>query len=74
MATRDVALDARRSPQVRRIIVWDKFFDETVEHKDRLESLLGPNWKIASEQNYNVRFHWNWSDLYVYRRTEYVKK
>jgi 4-amino-4-deoxy-L-arabinose transferase-like glycosyltransferase len=69
-----IALDARRSPQVKRIIVWDKFFDETVEHKDRLETLLGSSWKVASEQDYNVRFHWNWSDLYVYRRTEYVRK
>ena len=29
--------------------------------------------KVASEQDFNVRFHWNWTDLYVFRRSEYVK-
>jgi 4-amino-4-deoxy-L-arabinose transferase-like glycosyltransferase len=69
-----IALDARRSPQIKRIIVWDKFFDETIDHQDRLITALGPTWKLASEKDYNVRFHWNWSDLYVYRRSEYVRK
>jgi 4-amino-4-deoxy-L-arabinose transferase-like glycosyltransferase len=69
-----IAATVRRSPQVKTVIVWEKYFDEEAPRKDRLSSLLGNDWKLVSERDYNVRFHWSWADLYVYRRSEYAKK
>jgi hypothetical protein len=69
-----IASSARRSTTVNRIIVWEKYFDETVPRTDRLSGLLGDGWRVVSEEEYNVRFHWTWQDLYVYRRSEYVRK
>lgn len=69
-----IASEARRSPQIKQIIVWEKYFDETIDHADRLLPMLGSGWKLSSQQDYNVRFHWNWSNLYIYRRSEYVRE
>jgi hypothetical protein len=70
-----IAADIRRSPQLKRVIVWEKYFDEDPPKSDPLLPLLGPEWARASEpEDYSVRFHWTWADLYIYRRTEYVKR
>jgi hypothetical protein len=69
-----IAADARRSPATKRIIVWEKYFDEPPPKTDYLGGLLGAGWKRVSEEDYNVRFHWTWADLYVYRRSEYVRQ
>jgi 4-amino-4-deoxy-L-arabinose transferase-like glycosyltransferase len=70
-----IAADARRYPNLKRIIVWDKHFGRTpdADSADRLIDYMGPGWKRVSQQDYNVRLHWNWTDLYVYRRTEYER-
>ena len=68
-----IAAEIRRSSGLKKIIVWEKYFDETTDRKDHLSSLLGTQWKLASDQDYSVRLHWNWTDLYIYRRSEYVK-
>jgi hypothetical protein len=69
-----IAADVRRSSGVKRVIVWEKYFDEKPPQTDPLLPLLGAGWRRAGEpRDYNVRFHWTWADLYVYRRTEYVR-
>ena len=70
-----IAADARRYPNLKTIIVWEKHFDEDDRVTiDRLPGLLGPGWKRAGQKDYNVRLHWNWTDLYLYRRCEYVRE
>ena len=39
-----------------------------------LERMLGAQWVRTGVQDYTVRFHWTWAELYVYRRSEYVRK
>jgi hypothetical protein len=68
-----IASAVRRAPKVKRVIVWEKYFDETAPRPDRLGPLLGSDWTKVEERDYNVRFHWSWADLYVYRRSEYVR-
>jgi hypothetical protein len=70
-----IAADAGRSPGVKRIVVWEKYWDGEPPAEDPLLPLLGAGWERAgSPRDYNVRFHWTWADLYVYRRAEYMKK
>jgi 4-amino-4-deoxy-L-arabinose transferase-like glycosyltransferase len=72
-----IAAMARRSPEVKRIIVWDKFFNATLpanDEPDALERSLGAGWRRVSVQDHVIRFHWTWAELYVYRRSEYVRK
>jgi 4-amino-4-deoxy-L-arabinose transferase-like glycosyltransferase len=70
-----IAAMVNRSPGVKRVIVWDKFFDTVPDASapDALERMLGPGWRRASVRDHTVRFHWTWAALYVYRRTEYVR-
>jgi hypothetical protein len=70
-----IAATARRSSAVKRVILWEKFFETHPRDRnsDPLESLLGAGWRRADVADYRVRFHWNWEDLYLYRRSEYVK-
>jgi 4-amino-4-deoxy-L-arabinose transferase-like glycosyltransferase len=76
-----LAADVRRSPQLRRIIVWEKLFDTTPaaaarDKSDPLAGLLPQGWKRrdATIEDHPVRFHWTWANLYTYRRTEYVRE
>ena len=67
-----------RSGTLKRVIVWEKHFGESspddMTAADPVERILGEHWERKSLQDYTVRFHWNWAQLYVYRRSEYVKK
>jgi 4-amino-4-deoxy-L-arabinose transferase-like glycosyltransferase len=69
-----IAASVRRSPQTKKVLVWEKYFDETEPRPDRLGPLLGSGWKLTDQRDYSVRFHWTWADLYVYRRSEYAKQ
>jgi hypothetical protein len=69
-----IAGDVRRSAGLKRVVVWEKYFDEKPPAADPLLPLLGAGWKRVGEpRDYDVRFHWTWADLYVYRRSEYVR-
>jgi hypothetical protein len=73
-----IATGARRSPSLKRIVVWQKFFGEPPPplepgQPDPLEQALGAGWRRVDAADHNVRFHWTWGDLYVYRRTEYQR-
>ena len=70
-----VASDVRRSPGLTRVIVWEKYWDGDPPAEDPLLPMLGQGWeRVGTPTDYNVRFHWTWADLYVYRRTEYARK
>jgi hypothetical protein len=70
-----IARDVRQATGVKRVIVWEKYFDVKPPAADPLLPQLGAGWERAGEPlDYQVRFHWSWTDLYVYRRTEYVKR
>jgi hypothetical protein len=70
-----IASDARRSPGLKRVVVWEKYWDGDPPEQAPLLPMLGAGWERAgAARDYDVRFHWTWADLYVYRRTEYVKK
>jgi 4-amino-4-deoxy-L-arabinose transferase-like glycosyltransferase len=70
-----IARDVRQSAGVKRVIVWEKYFDGKPPAADPLVPLLGSGWgRVGEPQDHRVRFHWSWSDLYLYRRTEYVKQ
>jgi hypothetical protein len=59
-------------PTVRRLIVWDCPGTRAAED-DPLLARLGSGWRRVSEDVSPVRYHWNWSKLYTYRRREYAK-
>jgi hypothetical protein len=68
-----IAAEARR-PGVNRIIVWEKYFNQKPPATDPLLPLLGSGWsKAGPDEDYTVRIHWTWAELYVYRRSEYVR-
>jgi len=70
-----VASDVRRSAGLTRVIVWEKYWDGDPPAEDPLLPMLGQGWeRVGTPADYNVRFHWTWADLYVYRRTEYARK
>jgi len=68
-----IATEIRRAPELRRVIVWDKFFSNAPP-VDRLSPLLGSEWKLMHEKEYTVRFHWTWAELYLYKRFEYARQ
>jgi hypothetical protein len=71
-------LDA--SPQVRRVVLWEKFANRIPPeerpgvHSDAalLES-LGPGWRRSREDWHHVYVNVNWHWRYAYRRREYVR-
>jgi hypothetical protein len=40
---------------------------------DPILAALGPGWTMGPTQWHPVRYHWNWSEMYVNRRREYKK-
>lgn len=72
-----IAYDARRNPELTRIIVWDRLNQPpaagAAQPADTLLVSLGPAWQRSSEAFIPVRYHWNWSDLYTARRREYIR-
>jgi 4-amino-4-deoxy-L-arabinose transferase-like glycosyltransferase len=69
-----IGSEARRSG-VKRIIVWEKYFNQKPPTNDPILPLLGPGWsKPQPDEDYTVRIHWTWAELYIYRRSEYVRK
>jgi hypothetical protein len=70
-----IAADLRRSPAVNKIIIWERFAEKPdPNNPDLVLNQLGSSWQKQSEEFFPVRFHWNWSELYIARRRIYVKK
>jgi hypothetical protein len=70
-----IAAEVRREPQVKRIIVWEKYFTQKPPVSDPVLPYLGAGWsKAQPDEDYTVRIHWTWAELYVYRRSEYVRQ
>lgn len=70
-----IPVDARRAPGLQRLIVWDRLLSPPpADQGDDLLPRLGPDWKQTGQAFYPVRYHWNWSDLYLSRRREYVRQ
>jgi hypothetical protein len=70
---RRIASDVRRNPRLEQIVVWDRFPQVPANATDPLLDQLGTPWKRTSEEYFPVRYHWNWSTLYVSRRREYTR-
>jgi hypothetical protein len=69
-----IASEVRRSPGLKRVVVWEKYWDGKPPAQDPLLPMLGTGWEpVGGPRDYHVRFHWTWADLYVYRRTEYAR-
>jgi hypothetical protein len=69
-----VAADVRRNPDLRRIVVWEVITRTGAQNApDRILESLGSGWTRVSRSDHHVRLHWNWSDLYTYRRSEYAR-
>lgn len=45
----------------------------TTPDPDPILAALGPGWEMKPAQYHAVRYHWNWSEMYVNRRREYKK-
>lgn len=71
---RGIAADVRRSRALDHVIVWDRLSEKPTKETDAVLAALGSEWQKAAENYYPVRYHWNWSNLYVARRREYVHK
>jgi hypothetical protein len=70
-----VATNVSRNPQLRRVITWERIDPgkPDLNATDRLEPLLGAEWKRVSERVRPARDHWTWRELYTLRRREYVR-
>jgi hypothetical protein len=69
------------NPAIKRIIVWDKIDDtpwtgSAGEANRRAAESRGSELAGWTKQveDYRVRFHWTWKELYTYRRVEYVRQ
>jgi hypothetical protein len=67
----DVVADVKRTPQLRKVIVWDELPANLVASVDKIGPQL-PHWRLAREQTYAVQDFWTWRGLVEYRRREYV--
>jgi hypothetical protein len=80
-----IAAMAKTNPSLDRLIVWDPIFrdrataaDQNIippppDGHDDIARKLGPTWTRASYEIMPVCYHWSWSELYLYRRREYVR-
>ena len=73
LSSGDVVRDVKRSPALRRVIVWDDVPEKILAGVDEIGPQL-PHWRLAHEQTYRVRDFWTWEFLAQYRRREYVKE
>ncbi len=67
-----VASDARSVP-LDKVIVWDHVLrPRESTAKDNVLVALGENWKkVGQDEIYPVRYHWNWSEILIWRRRTY---
>jgi hypothetical protein len=67
--------DLKKSPQVERIIVWDKVPAGWADPNagDRVRKALGFSWRKMDERTFVVWDHWTWQEYYTARRREYVR-
>jgi len=70
-----ISADVRRNPGVNKIILWERLAEKPQgTNPDLVLNQLGSSWQKESEEFFPVRFHWNWSELYIARKRVYVKK
>lgn len=69
-----IAASTRGNDKLKQIIVWEKIFEGDNRTGDRLADALGAQWKRSGYEDFAVRFHWTWTDLYTYRRSVYVRQ
>jgi 4-amino-4-deoxy-L-arabinose transferase-like glycosyltransferase len=69
-----IASNVSASPQLKRIIVWDKLLPGQIDQFDKLAEKLPPEWKRTSEEFFPAKDHWTWRDLFTARRREYERK
>ena len=70
-----IADDLRKSPQISRVILWERFDDPpTKAMPDPVAKSLGADWRPTAENVFPCRVHWNWQELYTLRRREYVRQ
>jgi hypothetical protein len=68
-----VAWDVQSHPAVHTLILWTEVAPDSADTTRRLLARLGPDWRLASTDDYPVRVHWTWSPLYIYRRQVFAK-
>lgn len=70
-----ISNDLKKSPQLTRIIVWDKINAgwADVNTEDRVRKALGSSWRFVGEKKYTAWDHWTWQELFTARRREYVR-
>lgn len=65
---------ARRSPDMRTLIVWDRLDPGQIDHHDRLGEALGDDWKRVEHDIFVARDHWTWGEWAQCRRRVYVRQ
>jgi len=80
-----IANDLKRLPRVRSVILWKPIWRQPPTERDQnilrpaddetdyILKRLGPGWRRVSDECVAVRYHWSWSEMYLYRRREYVR-
>jgi hypothetical protein len=71
---KQIAADLQNSPQISRVILWERMETGTEAPSDHIAALMGPAWKCIHENTFTGRVHWDWQELYTLRRREYVKQ
>jgi hypothetical protein len=80
-----VANDLRQMPRIRSVIVWKPVWrlrptepDQNIlrpaaDEPDFILKKLGPDWRKVADECVPIRYHWSWSEMYLYRRREYLR-
>ena len=68
-----VIADVRRTPSLKRIVVWSRLQPGEIDVTDPLLQLLVPEWRLESQEDFVARDHWRWLDTSIYRRRVYLR-
>jgi hypothetical protein len=67
-----IADEVRKTPRLKRLIVWEDHPFDAPHGEDELGPLL-PGWRLVSDKWYPVRTYWEWQERWNFRRMEYVR-
>jgi hypothetical protein len=74
VAPPDLARDDTRPASLRRIIIWHEWAPLGAAQRDALLTKLGPEWKLAGEQTWQIYDRWNWKQNFQISRRVYERK
>jgi hypothetical protein len=72
VAAGDVAADVSKSPELKRVIIWQRT-GSAEPSSDRLLAMLGGKWRLVHENVVHQYWYWTWRPQEYFRRREFVR-